>query len=283
MPPADPAPQAAAEPEPEPGLDSPWRPVPALTGDRLAQCNELEALAQRFLDGWESYKPLTVDPKDAKKILKAYEKNPSEKPAPLPPTHDARVTSLECTDHKGKPLEVPVTLVRFDAEGLTPGHIEEFFGDVETNMPKMMGTADDKPPMMVLTQLGDIDNGAIIRWIRVKPPKPMSPRSSVTATYRKILPDGSMMMVTSTKATEDILSQEVTAGRIKAKDVKAKTHLDYNLFTPYDGGVRMLKVTCQDLGGNIPGAVKKKIAEKQLAGHWPLVEFMLTGKIPEPF
>ena len=53
--------------------------------------------------------------------------------------------------------------------------------------------------------------------------------------------------------------------------------------TPYDGGVTMLKVTCFDMGGNIPGAVKKKIAEKSLAGHWPMVEYMLTGKIPEPF
>ncbi len=293
--PADDAPAAAAvaeqlEPEPEsdaqapePAPASPWQPLPELTGERAAQCEELETLAQKLLAGWDSYKRLEVDPKDAKKILKAYEKNPSEKPAPLPPSHDARVASLDSTDEKGKPVQLPVTLVRFNADGLTPAHIEGFFSDIDTNMPKMMGATDDKPPMMVLTQLGDLDGGAVIRWVRVKPPKPMSPRSSVTATYRKILPDGSLMQVTSTTATENILAQEVAEGRIKAKDVKAKTHLDYNLFTPYDGGVTMLKVSCMDMGGNIPGAVKKKIAEKQLTGHWPMVEFMLTGKIPEPF
>jgi hypothetical protein len=282
--------QPESEPEPEPDAPapapapaSPWQPLPALTGERVAQCEELEALAQKLLADWDSYKRLEVDPKEAKKILKAYEKNPSEKPAPLPQSHDARVASLDSTDEKGKPVQLPVTLVRFNADGLTPAHLDSFFANIDINMPKMMGATDDKPPMMVLTQLGEVDDGALLRWVRVKPPKPMSPRSSVTATYRKILPDGSQMHVTSTKATEEILAREVAEGRIKAKDVRAKTHLDYNLFTPYDGGVTMLKVSCMDLGGNIPGAVKKKIAEKQLAGHWPMVEFMLTGKVPEPF
>lgn len=282
----EPAAAAADEPASEPEVapvDSLWQPLPAPTGGRAAQCEELEALAQQLLAGWDSYRRLEVDPKDAKKVLKAYEKNPSEKPAPLPPSHDARVASLDSTDEKGKPVQLPVTLVRFNADGLTPAHIESFFGDIEANMPKMMGGSESKQPMMVLKQLGEIDDGAIIRWVRIKPPKPMSPRSSVSATYRKVLADGSMMMVTSTRATQDLLDKEIAEGRIKEKDVKAKTHLDYNLFTPYEGGMKMLKVSCMDMGGNIPGAVKKKIAEKQLAGHWPLVEFMLTGKVPEPF
>lgn len=45
----------------------------------------------------------------------------------------------------------------------------------------------------------------------------------------------------------------------------------------------MLKLSCMDLGGSIPGPVKKKIAEGGLVGHWPMVEMMLTGKLPEPF
>ena len=278
-----PEPAAEPEPEPEPEILSPWGALPPITGARVAQCEELETLAASLLGQWDSCKKLEMDPKDAKKLLKAYEKNPSEKPAPLPPTHDARLASMPAVDEKGKPIELPVTMVRFDADGLTPEHIRSFFDNIKTNMPKMMGDEPGKPPMMVLADLGENDEGALLRWIRIKPPKPMSPRSSVTATFRKVTADGSMVMATTTKGNDALLQTEIDAGRIKGKDVKAKTHLDYNLFTPYEGGVTMLKVTCMDMGGNIPGAIKKKIAEKQLAGHWPMVEFMLTGKTPEPF
>ena len=97
----EPAAAAADEPASEPEVapvDSLWQPLPAPAGGRAAQCEELEALAQQLLAGWDSYRRLEVDPKDAKKVLKAYEKNPSEKPAPLPPSHDARVASLDSNE-----------------------------------------------------------------------------------------------------------------------------------------------------------------------------------------
>lgn len=227
-------PEPAAEPEPEPAAAaSVWSALNALdgaelTGGRATLCAELEAMAADYLAKWDTWDLLAETPKDAEKKLKDFTKKPTIKPAPLPPSHEARKTMLASTNEKGKPIEVPLTMVKLFAEGLTPQHLIDFLNNIQENMPKMMGTEPGKTPMMIMTDLARVE-GAEMKWVRVKPPKPMSPRSSITAQYAKVLPDGSLLMIASTKGNEELLAKAIADGMIKDKDVKAITHIDYNL------------------------------------------------------
>ena len=82
------------------------------------------------------------------------------------------------------PAEIPMVMVRFRAEGFTVDHINKFFEDPDGNTSKMMGFEPGKE-MVKVKQL-DGEEGAEIKWVRLKLPVPgLSPRSQVRDLYRR--------------------------------------------------------------------------------------------------
>ena len=74
-------------------------------------------------------------------------------------------------------------MVRFRAEGFTVDHVNKFFEDPDGNTAKMMGFPPGKE-MAKIQQL-DPEEGADIKWVRLKLPVPgVSPRSQVRDLYR---------------------------------------------------------------------------------------------------
>jgi|EP01043_Picozoa_sp_COSAG02_P043831 hypothetical protein len=139
-------------------------------------------------------------------------------------------------------------------------------------------------PEMVLTPLC-VDGGASTRWMRMKPPKPLSPRTIVASSYKLFNPeDGSFIWLVSSRGNDAIYDAEVAAKRIKAKDVRATVHLDFNHFRPSEDGKSMIchKIMCMDVGGKVPDAAKKRLAKRQVEGHQGLIDWSLHGTIPEP-
>ena len=43
------------------------------------------------------------------------------------------------------------------------------------------------------------------------------------------------------------------------------------------------KIMCMDLAGNVPKVVMSKMTAKQMEGHWPTADYILNGRILEPF
>ena len=76
-------------------------------------------------------------------------------------------------------------MVRFRAEGFTVDHVNKFFEDPDGNTAKMMGFPPGKE-MAKIQQL-DPEEGADIKWVRLKLPVPgVSPRSQVRDLYRSV-------------------------------------------------------------------------------------------------
>lgn len=118
----------------------------------------------------------------------------------------------------------------------------------------------------------------------MKPPKPLSPRTIVASSYKLYnFEDGSFIWMVSSNGNDGIYAAEVAAKRIKAKDVRAAVHLDFNHFIPSEDGKSMVchKIMCMDVGGNVPDGVKKRLAKRQVEGHQGLVDWCMHGKVPE--
>jgi hypothetical protein len=257
---SEPEPEPESEPEPEPEPE-PVAAAPAaitapaglessvLTGQRVPVLEDLLAMGREFMRNFESYKVMAEDPARG---------------------HQARKCYFQDT-------QLPVTLVRLRADGFTLEHVAKFYGGFDTNLPIMV-------PEMTLTPLC-VDEGAATRWFRMKPPKPLSPRTLVTSSYKVFNPeDGSFIWIVSSRGNDAIYDAEVGAKRIKAKDVRATVHIDFNHFLPSEDGKSMIchKIMCMDVGGNVPEIAKKKMAKRQVEGHQGLIDWCLLGKVPEP-
>lgn len=256
--PAEPEPEAELEPDPgAAGIPASRRGdlhyAPAglesskVSGARAVILAELLALGQELLANMPSYKLMAQDP--------ARE-------------HEARKTYLP-----GR-KDVPVTCVRLRADGFTMEHVARFYGDFDNTLPVLV-------PEMALTPLC-VDEGAATRWLRLKLPKPLTPRTTISSSYKIYNPDdGSFIWLVSSKGNEEIYKAEVAAGRIKKKDVQGIMHIDYNLFQPRpDGSMTCTKIICMDPGGSVPDAAKRQMAKRQVEGHQGLIDWVLTGKLP---
>jgi hypothetical protein len=105
-----------------------------------------------------------------------------------------------------------------------------------------------------------------------------------SASYKAHDPaDGSFVTIVSSRGNDALFAAEVESesGGIKRSDVKCTLHLDYSHFVPNcRGGITCTKVNCMDIGGSIPGFIKKKQVARSVEGHQPQVDYMMTGKLP---
>ena len=115
-----------------------------------------------------------------------------------------------------------MTIVTLKAPGLTMEHVKKFYAEIAENQNKM------SHGRLVLSPILREEEGTTLRWARMKPPKPMSPRSFLSTGYDIENADGSFTKLLSTRGNEALYAADVAAKKIKKSDVPAFMHLDYS-------------------------------------------------------
>jgi hypothetical protein len=110
-------------------------------------------------------------------------------------------------------------------------------------------------------------------------PMMMTNRSVVQVYYliENCDENGSLIFIASSRATDDVVAAQ--SKQIK-KNVVANNIINYMKLTPTETGCNVETVTCFDIAGSIPDALKRKGADKMKAGPMRMIHLIKTGEAP---
>ena len=143
-----------------------------------------------------------------------------------------------------------------------------FFNDYVTHMGKL--NPDLK--FAVLEQ----ENGRDIVHLKRKLPWPMSDRSMITVFYRKQCEDGSFYFGYTTKPCADLAQKHA---KIWKGDELADAEMCFHAVAHANGGTKVRFRVSMDPKGNVPSAMKTKMATKQQGFLDNIAKYIADNKL----
>ena len=214
------------------------------TDARAAIRDELEQMALGYLGRWDEFTD------------KTYTRT----------TGDFELTSRQTEYQPG----VFLTMTKARVPGLRIQMHNDFRANIQANLPKL----DSK---LSVTPVGEYEGyPAVIQHIKM--PMMMTNRSIPIVNHRIEKPDGSLVIIGSSKGTEALVAAQKS---VIKKDVVANQIISYLHLEEYEGGCSWTAVSCMDIAGSIPDMVRRQGAEKQLKSAENMILLLTTGSVPK--
>lgn len=190
---------------------------------------------------------------------------------------DNQETQMECWGcWKPEDSDVPVTVFKMSAEGLSVADFQAFYGP--DAFAKNAMSMDSTLRCEVLDEKAD--DGVYIMYQHIETPGPnwmSANRSSFAAVYNlfELPDDGGFIHLATSKGNRAI--EEANASLVD-KDVVSQCVIAYNKFEPDGSGVRITTVMSVDPAGAMPGWAKNQIAKANSEYPEKLVQELLKRK-----